>query len=267
MNYYKTTYTTHYYLCQIPPRCRKPRLTEMYGNFQVKVPSITTKDAPLAFRLSDFGHVENETTEIRLYKKKLYKKIWNHNYNEQGVHDPKRPYKADIPQEKIADNLHVYIPYEPQEEITYDYVQKKVNKAAKEYLIIDGIIWRECREPRYEIITFGLGHNHGGTGLFVTEFYNGNISNKRYFNALQGKEAIEEFKKVALGRGDTDSVKLHEKEMIEVFIPECVKLNPMKDHGRGNDFLNMLDDISQKSNSTLESGLLSLAATAAFNNN
>lgn len=262
MNYYKTTYTTHYYLCQIPPRCRKPRITEMYGNFKVKVRSITAKEAPLAFKLSDFSHKENETTEIRCYNKKLYIKVWEHNYNrETGQHDEKRPYMADIPQEKITDNLHVHIPYWPQEEITWDYVQKEINKRAKKFLIIDGVIWQQCGEPRYVIVTFGLGHNHGGTGLFVEEYYNSNISNKRYFSALQGKEAIEEFNRVAAGRGDTESVGNYKEEMIEVLMPECVKLNPQKDHGEGNSFLNLLDNISQTSNSTLETGLLTIAAT------
>ena len=261
MNYYKTTYTTHYYLSNIPPRCRKPRYIEQYGKFKVRIPTITAAEAPLAFRLSDYSHVKNETTEIRYYNKKLYMKIWNHNYDENGKHNEKRPYKADIPQEKITDNLHVYIPYEPQEEITWNYVQKEINKKAKKFLIIDGIIWQQCGEPMYCIVTFGLGHNHGGTGLFVEQFYNHNIANDRYFNALQGKEAIEEFNRIAKKRGDTESVGNYKNELIEVLLPECVKANPQKDHGKGDPFLNLLDNITQNSNSALEAGLLTMAAT------
>ena len=58
---------------------------------------------------------------------------------------------------------------------------KKYQEAAKRYLIVDGSVWLRCGEPRYVVNTFGLGHNHGGTGLFVEEFYNSNISNTNYF--------------------------------------------------------------------------------------
>ena len=89
----------------------------------------------------------------------------------------------------------------------------------------------------YVVNTFGLGHNHGGTGFFIEYHYNPNIPNINYFNALQRKEAIEYGKKVAAGRGDTDSIPgLGDHEIIEVLMPEMVKRNPQKDHGGGNPF-------------------------------
>ena len=139
-----------------------------------------------------------------------------------------------------------------------DQVIEKVNKEADRYLIIGNEVWRHCGEPRYVIITFGLGHNHGGTGLFVNTWYNDNISKDRYFNALQGKEAVAEAKRVALGRGDTESVGRF-REMIKVHLPETVKCNPKEEHGEGDAFLNMLDSVTQNSGSAAEAGLLTMA--------
>jgi len=61
--------------------------------------------------------------------------------------------------------------------------------------------------------------------------------------------------------GDTESVGNYKNEMIEVLLPECVKANPQKDHGKGEPFLNLLDNISQNSNSALEAELLTMATT------
>ena len=72
--------------------------------------------------------------------------------------------------------------------------------------------------PFYTISTFGLGSNHGGTGLFVSY----DKWKHKEFDALHGKEAVEKATKIALGRGDTDSVK-NFHEMIVVYIPELVK--------------------------------------------
>ena len=38
------------------------------------------------------------------------------------------------------------------------------------YMFFQNKIWEECGEPRYVVNTFGLGHNHGGTGMFIEYF-------------------------------------------------------------------------------------------------
>lgn len=32
-------------------------------------------------------------------------------------------------------------------------------------VLIDGEVWRPTSEPVYKVMTFGMGHNHRGTGL------------------------------------------------------------------------------------------------------
>lgn len=116
----------------------------------------------------------------------------------------------------------------------------------------------------YVINTFGLGHNHGGTGFFIEYFYNDNIPAQNYFNALQREEAITYGKKVALGRGDDKSVDgMGDHDIIEVKMPEMVKRCPQKDHGDGDPFLNELEGIISHSDSIGEAGLLTVLTTMA----
>ena len=188
----------------------------------------------LAFTLSDYGHKSQYQTKIVLYDGKLYIREWRHlNSTTNETYHGKDGYR---PLE--LSRLKILNPYEYDKSMERDQVIEKVNKEADRYLIIGNEVWRHCGEPRYVIITFGLGHNHGGTGLFVNTWYNDNISKDRYFNAL------------SVGRF---------REMIKVHLPETVKCNPKEEHGEGDAFLNMLDSVTQNSGSAAEAGLLTMA--------
>lgn len=131
---------------------------------------------------------------------------------------------------------------------------------ANNYIIYNNTVWETCGEPMYLINTFGLGHNHGGTGFFIEYHYNSNINNKNYFNALERENAIAYGKQVALNRGDTNSVYgMGERDIIEVLMPEMVKRNPQKEHGNGDDFLNSLENMIENTDSSAEAGLLAVA--------
>lgn len=136
---------------------------------------------------------------------------------------------------------------------------------ANRYLIVNGVLWEKTSEPRYVCMTFGLGHNHASTTLTIAWYYNENIPYERYFNALQRKEAVEYAKQLALRRGDTDSIPRieNETENIEVLMPEMVKLDPRKDYGGpGCAITNQFEGLIENTGSTLEAGLLSIAAAA-----
>ena len=113
-------------------------------------------------------------------------------------------------------------------------VIKKARKSMDSYILVDGELYGKCSEPRYVINTFGLGHNHGGTGMFCTYHYNSNISKKNYFSALQGKEAVAYANYVAKRRGDTNDIGKF-KPFIICHIPELVKVKPNRQHGNGNE--------------------------------
>lgn len=130
------------------------------------------------------------------------------------------------------------------------------------HILIDGELFEQVGEPCYMVNTFGLGHNHGVTAMFIENFYNPNISKNNYFNALQREEAIAYATAVATRRGDTESLGKFDAINIQVFMPELIRCNPQAEHGNGNPLLNEMEDIAQASSSSFEAGLLTMAATS-----
>ncbi|PXV66834.1 hypothetical protein CLV62_10495 [Dysgonomonas alginatilytica] len=130
------------------------------------------------------------------------------------------------------------------------------------YLIIGKHTYTTVGEPRYVVNTFGLGHNHGGTAMFVENWYNSNISNTSYFPADKRKEAIQYGKMVAKRRGDTEYVRAIGKCCdIKIFMPELVTCDPLNQHGEGDKFINRMNSLIDVSGSVLEAGLLVITAT------
>lgn len=263
-------------------RHKNVRKREIKDTVSVGITELTTAEFPIAFIIHDEKSVQDSMTsyedyrsekcdfrmfaeEIRTYKGKLYMPVRithgaaistifeNVNYiiNNLEYSARKNWYSGD---EKEFSESSVIIEDNKKE------VCQMLRKSAKKYIYCGGKFWNICNEPRYVVNTFGLGHNHGGTGFFIEYGYNPNISNKNYFNALQRDEAIAYGKSVALGCGDTDSVEgMGNHDVIEVVMPEMVKVNPNKQHGKGDKFLNDMENIIQNSADTLTAGLLCMS--------
>ena len=93
----------------------------------------------------------------------------------------------------------------------------------KKYILVDGELYNKTSEPRYVVNTFGLGHNHGGTGMFCEYGYNSNIRQDNYFSALEGKQAVDYANKVAENRGDIEYIGTF-KPFIICHMQELVKV-------------------------------------------
>lgn len=251
----RVKFNVMYYMPYIPKRCRKTRYAEVTEDITFKVKSITSDEAPIAFVLSDYHYyVTEETPIIRCYKKKLYKqyKVQGRFLNGHDDNDSKRyPQGIDWLVERC---IHPYLTHDCEQR-NKNYVVNTYKAEISRYILIDNEIWERCGEPRYEICTFGLGHNHGGTGLFVEMYYNPNISKDFYFSALDGDKAVAKANEVAQRRGDTEDVGTF-KKMIEVVMPEMVKCKPMKEHGKGDKFINTLNTITENATSVGEAGML-----------
>lgn len=231
----------------LPPRCRKLRYRDAEKTTILNIRETTEEDAPIAFIV----HHYDKDIIYRYYKGKLYTLTkWN------DVHCGK---DGLLPPEELWQYLRGRYDYWNGD---YETNRKEYMKEARQYLLIDGKVYHVSGEPRYVIITFGLGHNHGGTGMFVEEFYNPNISNKNYFSALDGEAAVAYANSVAAGRGDTNDVGKFKAE-IDVLMPEVVKVKPRSQHGDGDKFINDLENIVNKSGSAFEAGLLCMAFTSA----
>lgn len=242
----------------IPPRCRKPRYKECEDRVDINLPETTMSALQLAFEDSSY----QGAGKIFFYKGKLWAQAkvkctqW---CEEKNIHTPLDELIYD------RENCSTYFRFAYDREYygqdtSRQAVIKEARDDMKRYLLVDGVLFERSAEPRYCIYTFGLGHNHGGTALSVDYRYNPNISKDCYFSALQGEEAVTEAKKIALGRGDTESVSRFKAE-ISVFMPELVKVKPQKQHGDGNKLLNAFNAITSAAPDTLTAGLLCIAAT------
>lgn len=258
-------------------RHRNLRSRYVKDSVDIYVKELSPDEFPVAFIVHDYKSV-NETAktyydfngysdyrmfseEIRTYNGELYKPV-------RVTHGAAISLNFE-PLDYIKKHIEEYEPYwKYGEDFTdksisvqnnIEECKKKILAKASCYVIYNGVVWKKCEEPMYEIVTFGLGHNHGGTGFFITQHYNSNIGYKNYFNALEREKAIAYGKSVALKRGDTESVdRIGEYYNIEVLIPEMVKRNPAKDHGDGDEFMNSIEDMIEETDSAMEAGLLAM---------
>jgi len=213
----KYTYTESY----LPtPRHRKLRYREAENTLDVAIVELNEQDAPVAFIVTEY---EGKSTEYRLYNDNLYIKVlWSERYSGATGLYPLDEFVESV--ENYTRSIYIY-----REKRTEERVQQEIRQYADKHIIIDKVVWEIKGEPLYVINTFGMENNHGGTGLFIENCYNPNISSDSYFNALERDKAIEYGKNVALRRGDTESVdRIGLYYNIEVLIPEAVKCNPQK---------------------------------------
>lgn len=232
------------------PRCRKLRYREAKAITTVTVPEVTEAEAPVAFRVTEYDIHSGgpATTPYRLWNNRIWKpRMWNEEVcGTEGA----------LPVKELQ---HIVRSPSCRTFQSTEEAIKNKNAVASNYLIVGGTVYFITDEPRYVVMTFGLGHNHGGTSLFVETGYNSNISHERYFTALERDKALAAARRIAGNRGDTESLpRLGEHENIEVVLPEAVKCNPAKDHSDGDPFLNGLESLTETADSVAEAGFLVL---------
>jgi hypothetical protein len=198
------------------PRSRKFRYRDCDGTVYTEIKEVEKELAPVAFVC--------ENHEYRLYEDNLYILTSKNSIvcNAENM--------TDI--EKLAylfEKTSKFYGFNQND--SRDEMIKKAKRCANNYLIIDGQVWEMSGEPRYQIATFGLSNNHGGTDLLIVTGYNCNLSNNAYFNAFEYDKAVEKALSVATKRGDTESIDRIKKScVIKVLIPSAVKCNPKLHH-------------------------------------
>lgn len=237
----------------LPPRCRKLRYRECEDHVSVSLPETTMSSLRLAFEDNSYGGPKR----IYFYKGKLWRTA--------SVRDICVDSRAEkyTPLDNLIwvldhSSIHFYVAGRRElynMDASRTSAMKRVRTDIRKYLLVDGDLYIRTSEPRYCIYTFGLGHNHGGTCLSVDYGYNPNISRDRYFSALQSEDAVAEATRIAAQRGDTESIE-RIKGRITVYAPDLVKVNPKRQHGKGNPFLNKLNAITDVAPDAFTAGLL-----------
>lgn len=248
----------------LPPRCRKLRYRECEDFINVNLKEVDNSELKLAFEDNSYSG----KGKIYFYKGKLWCKVKMPNESivkdlqEQG-HEIKSAIDYLI---WCNANCSTYFNFARDREVygkdtSREATIKEARQGMRGYILVDGELYGTTTEPRYSVVTFGLGHNHGGTGMFCDYHYNSNIGKENYFSALEGEQAVAYANKVATGRGDTKDVGKFEP-FIVVHMPELVKVKPNKQHGNGNKHINDMEDVIRNSPDALTAGLLCIAITA-----
>lgn len=200
---------------KVPPRCRKPRHEDKECIVKLSIPEITSDKAPVAFIVSEHGE---ERRKVVYFRGRLYRQYQDRRKDE-SVDGP-----LFVNQRAEQMNWQwQFESYTHSNGSKEDYLHY-VRTLAKRWLIIDRYVYERCCEPYYSVTTFGLGHNHGGTGFFV-EWANPVARKLRGWSALDTHAAIEGAVMVALNRGDTDSeayIRNGGNGSIEVLMPEVI---------------------------------------------
>ncbi len=242
----------------IPPRCRKPRYTERDEYVDAELCEVKPEDLRLAFEDNSYSG----KGKIYFYNGKLWSKVKRGGF----ICDPgERGISTVLDELKHRnENCSWFFPREWRdgEHPDREKMLLAVKHEMENFILISGEVYEQTNEPRYCINTFGLGGNHGGTGMFVEYHYNSNIRNDNYFSALDSDAAVAYANKVAAGRGDTEDVgKFH--KMITVYMPEFVTVKPKEQHGEGDPFLNKIEGtINACGGDSLTAGLLCLSIVA-----
>jgi hypothetical protein len=249
----------------IPKRCRKPRPVGFKSIITVSVHEVLSKDAPIAIleHNRDFSDATNKYEPTTIEYRWWNKKLWVLDKLQRYCHAPLETQTAEqfiYDPYPMTDGTPYYSAYRTKQEQRHNLM-----KWASNILFIDGMRWVQIDEPRYVIMTFGLGHNHAGIGtsLSTDNGYNPNISNTRYFRIDQYQQAIGTAIEIALNRGDDKSIPyIKDSTTFDILIPEAIRLNPRKEHGQGDSFINKLEAIIEASPCKEIAGLMVIAQTA-----
>lgn len=234
MKKHPVKFTLHYKAPYLPPRCRKLRYQDTTVETVMEFDEISFGDAPLVLCHMDWNS-EEYVKEYRLWDSKLFARTKYSRFHAQ---------KTGWAPVEALDDYMAFIGRSTNRIVGFNEAMQAAMRCVH-LLIIGDQVWEEIGEPRYCIYAFGLGHNHAETCLSIENSYNSNISKDCYFSALEYEKAVRECVKVALARGDTDSVEsiMNSSPRIEVLEPSVIKLNPLKEHGDGNPLLRGMEAI------------------------
>ena len=217
--------------------CRQLDEKEFKKVYVVRDYASVYKDAtkPEDFRDSSKGKFRLVDTPIRKYKGKLYRPVmYSHGSAVSTLYmNSKDVVTSEIEwriRSKVSDiNDETQRLFKSVEDIeTLGSVavtgmmleaREAAQKVVDQFVFFDNIWWVETDPPVYNYNTFGLGHNHGGTGFFIAYVDINSLdkyARKFYFTPKQREKAIKTVIKVAADRGDTNDVKRFQ------YIPENI---------------------------------------------
>ena len=239
------------------PRCRKYRSRDAKKSCEAKVKEVKASELVPAFTVDEYVCPIYEKRHIYAFEGALWElDRYSEHHARKSWYDLTPCNEDYIAYLLTPANWEIY-----KFRTETEKIEEVIHNKSKNYLICNGKLYRKTTEPMYGIFTFGLGHNHASTVLFIEMGYNANVPSSRYFAANQREEAIAKAKEIALNRGDTNSIKrIEEAPMIVVHDNKFVKENPQSWNLAGDDFSNLLENITENAGSSTEAGILAMCA-------
>ena len=218
----------------IPPRCKNPRRTAFDdGVLKFNVIESYGSNAPVAIVSKCTDEQRNgPDVEYRLFKGKLWTKIRVSEAEPRSYSANKKSFEyvalateidfrtnSTVHGGSSVYGIYYYSSHSKKE------VEASIKAQLREFLIVDGVFHRRASEPRYVAMTFGIGANHGGTSVVVSDNFNPNIKRSAYFGLLEKEAALKYGAMVASLRNDTKSLPMVVTgRSFEVFLSEAVKI-------------------------------------------
>ena len=217
-------------------RHKKENRRKLVTTHDAKVRIVTEEEFPVALKVTDHGLLPDNpgeykvgTIELRYFDGTLWQESRVQSGNGKGELIP-----VDCLMSNLKPYSHHYYedpdrPYVEGTSVlirdTCDEVKESIDRKADRVVIYDNKLWVHSGQPYYQVMTFGLGGNHGGTGFFINRTYEDSIP-KEYFLATQKEMAVNRAERVAERRGDTHDRGsfLNTKQNIEILIPEAYTL-------------------------------------------
>ena len=102
----------------------------------------------------------------------------------------------------------------------------RLREFCSKFVSFKGKLWRECGEPFYHYMVFGMGNGNGGTAFFV-DFENEWLAchpGEMVYNAFHRKECLDAARERAIMRHDSMTLLNSPKADIEILLPKLVKI-------------------------------------------
>ena len=194
-NVFTITAEIKYRPFRTPPRCRKPRQVQETFKHTLAIPSVTSVDAPTVALVPNdrglFGAPGGGEAEIRSFDGKL----WTVETETRDCTSPAALAGSDLFPADVTLDFHLEDADEAAEHFTSRY---------QDYLIVDGVVWRQTAEPVYSVETLGWGGNHGGTYMDIEVLVPGKRED-RTFTLVDYDAAVAGALAIATDNGDDQS--------------------------------------------------------------
>ncbi|MGF6440416.1 hypothetical protein [Paraburkholderia youngii] len=221
---------------ETPPRCRNPRLVRREdGECTIRIPVLTDAEAPIALIACGKDLFSDLTwrVEYRWWKNRLWTSV-NVDANSQPrgrsaqSDDWAWPaWRETVDLRADGSNKSLEFGFDAARYDSKAQTVRSIKRLQQEHVIINGTPHRPTRERGYRVTTFGLGGNHGGTGLFVEPVVDTRTAkSKGMFNLLDRDKAIAYGERVARERGDTQSLPMTVNSDVEweILLPEVLRI-------------------------------------------